>query len=98
MADYKNHKIYIAGHKGMVGSAIKRELESAGYKNLVYKDFSELDLTRQYEVEKFFDKEKPLVVFIAAAKVGGILANNTFRAEFIYNNLIRLFDDRIKFN
>ena len=88
MADYKNHKIYIAGHKGMVGSAIKRELESAGYKNLVYKDFSELDLTRQYEVEKFFDKEKPLVVFIAAAKVGGILANNTYRAEFIYDNLM----------
>jgi GDP-L-fucose synthase len=88
MADYKNHKIYIAGHKGMVGSAIKRELESAGYKNLVYKDLSELDLTRQYEVEKFFDKEKPLVVFIAAAKVGGILANNTYRAEFIYDNLM----------
>jgi GDP-L-fucose synthase len=88
MADYKKHKIYIAGHKGMVGSAIKRELESAGYINLVYKDLSELNLTRQLEVEKFFDKEKPQVVFIAAAKVGGILANNTYRAEFIYDNLM----------
>jgi GDP-L-fucose synthase len=88
MADYKNYKIYIAGHNGMVGSAIKREFESAGYKNLVYKDLSELDLTRQLEVEKFFDKEKPQVVFIAAAKVGGILANNTYRAEFIYDNLM----------
>ncbi|MGA8265611.1 MAG: GDP-L-fucose synthase [Ignavibacteriaceae bacterium] len=88
MVDYKNHKIYIAGHKGMVGSAITRELESAGYKNLIYKSFSELDLTRQVEVEKFFDKEKPQVVIIAAAKVGGILANNTYRAEFIYDNLM----------
>ena len=88
MVDYKNHKIYIAGHKGMVGSAITRELESAGYKNLIYKNFSELDLTRQVEVEKFFNKEKPQVVIIAAAKVGGILANNTYRAEFIYDNLM----------
>jgi GDP-L-fucose synthase len=88
MVDYKNHKIYIAGHKGMVGSAITRELESAGYKNLIYNSFSELDLTRQVEVEKFFDKEKPQVVIIAAAKVGGILANNTYRAEFIYDNLM----------
>ena len=88
MIDYKNNKIYIAGHKGMVGSAITRELESAGYTNLIYKDFSELDLTRQVEVEKFFDEEKPQVVIIAAAKVGGILANNTYRAEFIYDNLM----------
>jgi GDP-L-fucose synthase len=88
MTDYKNYKVYIAGHKGMVGSAIKRELESAGFNNLVYKDLSELDLTRQLEVEKFFDMEKPQVVFIAAAKVGGILANNTYRAEFIYDNLM----------
>ena len=88
MIDYKNHKVYIAGHKGMVGSAIKRELESSGYKNLIYKDFSELDLTRQVEVEKFFEKEKPQVVIVAAAKVGGILANNTYRAEFIYDNLM----------
>jgi GDP-L-fucose synthase len=88
MADYRNHKIYIAGHKGMVGSAIKRELESAEYKNLVYKDLAELDLTRQLEVEEFFDKEKPQIVIIAAAKVGGILANNTYRAEFIYDNLM----------
>jgi GDP-L-fucose synthase len=88
MDDYRNHKIYIAGHKGMVGSAIKRELESAEYKNLVYKDLAELDLTRQLEVEEFFDKEKPQIVIIAAAKVGGILANNTYRAEFIYDNLM----------
>jgi GDP-L-fucose synthase len=88
MADYRNHKIYIAGHKGMVGSAIKRELESAEYENLVYRDLAELDLTRQLEVEEFFDKEKPQIVIIAAAKVGGILANNTYRAEFIYDNLM----------
>jgi GDP-L-fucose synthase len=88
MPDYRNYKIYIAGHKGMVGSAIKRELESAEYKNLVYKDLAELDLTRQLEVEEFFDKEKPQIVIIAAAKVGGILANNTYRAEFIYDNLM----------
>ena len=88
MADYRNHKIYIAGHKGMVGSAIKRELESAEYKNLVYKDLAELDLTRQLKVEEFFDKEKPQIVIIAAAKVGGIHANNTYRAEFIYDNLM----------
>ena len=88
MIDYRNHKIYVAGHRGMVGSAIKRELESVGYKNLIYKNFLELDLTRQEEVEKFFEKEKPQVVFIAAAKVGGILANSTYRAEFIYDNLM----------
>jgi len=88
MKNYKNHKIYLAGHNGMVGSAIKRELEKNGYQNLVYRDLSKLDLTRQADVEGFFEKEKPQVVIIAAAKVGGILANNTYRAEFIYDNLM----------
>ena len=86
--DYKNKKIYIAGHRGMVGSAIKRNLEAVGYRNLVYRDSSELNLIRQAEVEKFFETENPQVVIIAAAKVGGILANNTYRAEFIYDNLM----------
>ena len=88
MKNYKNHKIYLAGHNGMVGSAIRRELEKNGYQNLIYRDLSELDLTRQADVEDFFEKEKPQVVIIAAAKVGGILANNTYRAEFIYDNLM----------
>jgi len=88
MKNYKNHKIYLAGHNGMVGSAIRRELEKNGYQNLIYRDLSELDLTRQADVEGFFEKEKPQVVIIAAAKVGGILANNTYRAEFIYDNLM----------
>lgn len=84
----KNKKVYIAGHNGMVGSAVKRNLESKGYKNLVFKSSSELNLIRQEKVEKFFDEEKPDVVIIAAAKVGGILANDTYRAEFIYENLM----------
>lgn len=84
----KNTKIYIAGHNGMVGSAIMRKLQSEGYENLVTRSFDELDLTRQEQVEKFFEEEKPKVVIIAAAKVGGILANNTYRAEFIYDNLM----------
>ena len=84
----KNSKIYIAGHTGMVGSAVKRKLESENYKNLIYKSSSELNLVRQDEVEKFFEAKKPEVVIIAAAKVGGILANNTYRAEFIYDNLM----------
>ncbi len=91
MADqskYLNKKIYLAGHAGMVGSAITNELEKRGYKNLVLKNYPGLDLIRQDEVEKFFKTEKPDVVIIAAAKVGGILANNTFRAEFIYDNLM----------
>ncbi len=88
MKNFKNHKIYLAGHNGMVGSAIRRELGKSGYQNLVYRDLSELDLTRQADVEDFFEKEKPQVVIIAAAKVGGILANNTYRAEFIYDNLM----------
>lgn len=86
--DYSNKKIYLAGHNGMVGSAIKRQLESKGYNNFVFRDFSELNLIRQTEVEKFFNSEKPEIVIVAAAKVGGILANNTYRAEFIYDNLM----------
>jgi len=85
---YRDKKIYIAGHSGMVGSAIKRKLEAEGYKNLIYKDISELNLIRQTEVEEFFREQKPDIVIVAAAKVGGILANNTYRAEFIYDNLM----------
>lgn len=89
MSDYyKDKTIYIAGHAGMVGSAIKRKLESEGYTNLIYRKLSELNLIRQTEVEAFFAEQKPQVVIVAAAKVGGILANNTYRAEFIYDNLM----------
>ena len=84
----KGSKIYIAGHKGMVGSAIHRKLNREGYNNIIFKSSKELDLTSQSEVNKFFEKEKPEYVFIAAAKVGGIIANNTLRAEFIYRNLM----------
>jgi GDP-L-fucose synthase len=83
-----NKKIYVAGHNGMVGSAIKRQLEKKNYKNLLFKSSKELDLKKQNDVEKFFLKEKPEVVIVAAAKVGGILANNTYRAEFLYDNLM----------
>lgn len=83
-----NKKIYVAGYTGMVGSAITRELEKRGYKNLLLKNYPGLDLKRQDDVEKFFKVEKPEVVIVAAAKVGGILANNTYRAEFIYDNLM----------
>jgi len=85
---YQNKKIYIAGHTGMVGSAITNELKRRGYKNLILKNYPGLDLIRQKEVEEFFKSEKPEVVIVAAAKVGGILANNTYRAEFIYDNLM----------
>jgi len=85
---YLNKKIYIAGHTGMVGSAITNELKNRGYKNLLFNNYPGLDLIRQEEVEKFFETEKPEVVIVAAAKVGGILANNTYRAEFIYDNLM----------
>jgi len=88
MDDLKNKKVYLAGHTGMVGSAILRELESRGYKNIIHKDLSELDLRNQSEVQKFFNETKPELVIIAAAKVGGILANNTYRAEFLYDNLM----------
>lgn len=84
---HKNSKIYIAGHKGLVGSAIKRQLESQGYTNLIYKTHKELDLINTESVLKFFTTEKPEYVILAAAKVGGILANNTYRADFIYQNL-----------
>jgi len=81
-------KLYIAGHTGMVGSAIFRKMQKEGYSNIVTKDITELDLTNQSAVSKFFETEKPNVVIVAAAKVGGILANNTYRAEFIYDNLM----------
>ncbi len=85
---HKESKIYIAGHTGMVGSAIHRNLVSAGYSNFLFRSYEELDLSRQDDVEKFFEKERPEYVFLAAAKVGGIVANNTYRAEFIYDNLM----------
>jgi GDP-L-fucose synthase len=85
---YLNKKIYVAGNTGMVGSAITNELKNRGYKNLILKNYPGLDLIRQEEVEKFFEAEKPEIVIVAAAKVGGILANNTYRAEFIYDNLM----------
>jgi len=84
----KNSKIYIAGHRGLVGSAILKNLQARGYSNFVFKTRKELDLTNSNEVAKFFEKEKPAYVFLAAAKVGGIVANNTYRADFIYENLM----------
>lgn len=81
-------KIYLAGHDGMVGSAILRELDPKGYKNIITRSLSELDLRRQKNVEDFFISEKPDIVIIAAAKVGGIIANNTYRAEFLYDNIM----------
>ncbi|MFB0926023.1 MAG: GDP-L-fucose synthase [Vicingaceae bacterium] len=84
----KNSKIYIAGHRGMVGSAIVRKLTADGFNNLVFKTSSELDLTNQQAVNDFFSYEKPEYVYLAAAKVGGIQANNIFRADFIYQNIM----------
>lgn len=84
----KDARIYVAGHRGMVGSAIVRKLRENGFENLILKTSSELDLVRQTEVEAFFEKEKPEYVFLAAAKVGGIMANNTYRADFLYQNLM----------
>ena len=84
----KNAKIYVAGHKGMVGSAIVRELERQGYRNIITRTHGELDLTRQEQVEYFFSKEKPEYVFLAAAKVGGIWGNATAKADFMYINMI----------
>lgn len=81
-------KIYIAGHRGMVGSAIERKLRKEGFNNIVTKTSKELDLRNQQDVNDFFALEKPNYVFLAAAKVGGIVANNTYRAEFIYDNLM----------
>jgi len=84
----KSSKIYVAGHRGMVGSAIVRKLQAEGYHNFVLRASSELDLRNQTAVEKFFETEKPEYVFLAAAKVGGIMANNTYRADFLYENLM----------
>jgi GDP-L-fucose synthase len=81
-------KIYVAGHRGMVGSAILRQLKDKGFNNFILKTSSELDLRNQQAVAEFFEKEKPDYVFLAAAKVGGIIANNTYRGDFIYENLM----------
>lgn len=83
----KDSKIYVAGHRGLVGSAIVRKLEDDGYTNLVYRTHAELELANQQAVNEFFELEKPEYVFLAAAKVGGIMANNIYRADFIYDNL-----------
>jgi GDP-L-fucose synthase len=84
----KAGKIYVAGHNGMVGSAIFRNLISNGYENLVYSPYPPFDLTNQKMVAEFFKKEWPDYVFLEAAKVGGILSNNTYRAQFLYENLM----------
>ena len=84
----KNSKIFVAGHKGMVGSAIVRELQKHGYTNIITRPHSELDLTQQNEVKKFFEAEKPEYVFLAAAKVGGIMANSNALADFMYFNMM----------
>src|SRR4051812_14297386 len=83
----KQAKIYIAGHRGMVGSAIHRKLTAEGYTNIITRTSDEFDLRNQQQVGDFFAAEKPEYVFLAAAKVGGIVANNTYRAEFLYDNL-----------
>lgn len=83
----KTKKIYVAGHRGLVGSAIVRKLEAEGFENILTRTHSELDLTRQADVEKFFEEEKPAYVILAAAKVGGIYANDTYPADFIMKNL-----------
>ena len=85
---HKEGKIYIAGHRGMVGSAILRKLRAEGFTNIITRSSAELDLRSQSEVATFFELEKPDFVFLAAAKVGGIVANNTYRAEFLYDNLM----------
>lgn len=99
----KSAKIYVAGHRGMVGSAIVRQLEKEGYTNIITRTSKELDLRRQEPVEKFFREEKPEYVFLAAAKVGGIVANNTYPADFMYDNMIMemnvikaAFDNQVK--
>jgi GDP-L-fucose synthase len=85
---HPNDKIYIAGHRGMVGSALTRRLQKEGFNNLVFRTSAELDLRNQVAVQEFFATERPDYVMLAAAKVGGILANNTYRAEFLYDNLM----------
>lgn len=84
----KNAKIFVAGHRGMVGSAIIRKLEQLGYRNIITRPSKEVDLRNQQQVFSFFEQEKPDYVFMAAARVGGIYANNTYRAEFLYDNLM----------
>ncbi len=84
----KTAKIYVAGHNGMVGSAIVRKLHHEGYHHLILRSSAELDLRNQEQVNRFFESEKPAFVFLAAAKVGGIVANNTYRADFLYDNLL----------
>jgi len=84
----KSNKIYVAGHRGMVGSAITRVLKDQGFENIITRTHSELDLTNQQQVQEFFSKEKPDQVYLAAAKVGGIFANDTYPADFIYQNLM----------
>jgi GDP-L-fucose synthase len=86
--DFRNKKVFVAGAGGMVGGAIWRNLEEKGYRNLIRRSSAELNLVNQAETERFFAAEKPEIVILAAARVGGILANNTFRAEFIYDNLL----------
>src|SRR5882672_7998775 len=81
-------KIYVSGHRGMVGSAITRKLKQEGFTNLIQKTSDELDLRNQQAVHTFFETEKPDYVFLAAAKVGGIMANNIYRAEFLYDNML----------
>ena len=83
----KEDKIYVAGHNGLVGSAIWNNLKSKGYSNLIGRSFEELDLGNQRDTEEFFESERPDYVFLAAAHVGGIVANNVYRADFIFNNL-----------
>ena len=84
----KDSKIYLSGHRGLVGSAILRRLQKEGFTNIITKSHSELDLCNQQAVEDFFEKEKPEYVILAAAKVGGIMANSQYPAEFIYQNLM----------
>ncbi|WP_294161214.1 GDP-L-fucose synthase [uncultured Clostridium sp.] len=84
----KNSRIYVAGHRGLVGSAIVRNLKANGFTNIITRTHAELDLTNQADVRKFFEEERPEYVFLAAAKVGGIHANNTYPADFIYDNLM----------
>lgn len=84
----RDSKIYVAGHRGLVGSALVQNLRQKGYENLLFRTHAELDLTNQQAVADFFEREKPEYVFLAAAKVGGIQANNTYRADFIYQNLM----------
>ena len=84
----KTSKIYIAGHRGLVGSALVENLKNKGYQNIVTRTHTELDLTNQVDVATFFELEKPEYVFLAAAKVGGIVANNIYRGDFIYDNMM----------